>query len=215
MPEQIFDFQNSNNDFTQGSKLIDYKDAHIQNQINIFNSYKTFKPLVNFKNEINIRKQITDNQNMIFYGFAIYLFVIVILLILKSFPNFFSTNFPTFNIFSESFISWSILIIILIISFFTLSIIRRQGKLKIKENKITIKFNSCNKKEQLKYAKGIDYKDIRSILKQKTIAGYAIFICKIDELEPYIQFNVDSIHTALAIEELIISKISKVENERI
>ena len=185
----------------------------VQNQIktqnNFFNSYKTFKPLVNYKNKINVRKQITDNQNMIFYGFAIYLFVIVILLILKSFPNFFSTNFPTFNIFSESFISWSILIIILIISFFTLSIIRRQGNLKIEENKITIKFNFYNKKEQTKYNEGVEYINIRSILKQKTIAGYAIFICKIDELEPYIQFNVDSIHTALAIEELIISKISK------
>jgi hypothetical protein len=203
MPEQSFDFRNSNNDFTQGSKLIDYKDAHIQNQNNIFNSYKTFKPLINHKKEINIRKQITDNQNIFFYALTSYVFIIVGL-------YFFSKEFSSLfqiNIFSELLIDWSILISILIISFFILSIIIRQGKLKIEENKIFIKFGK-NEEE-------IEYENIRSILKQKTIAGYAIFICKIDELEPYIQFNVDSIHVALAIEELIISKISKIENERI
>ena len=64
-----------------------------------------------------------------------------------------------------------------------------------------------------KYKKEIEYENVRSILKQKTIVGYAIFICKIDELEPYIQFNVNSIHVALAIEELIISKISETKSK--
>lgn len=202
MPEQSIDFRNSDNNFTQGSKLIDYKDAHIQNQNNIFNSYKTFKPLTNYEKEIKIRKQIADNQNIFFYGLTSYVFIIVSLyLFSKEFSNLFQINIFSFNIFSELLIDWSILISILIISFFILSIIIRQGKLKIEENKIFIKFGK-NEEE-------IEYENIRSILKQKTIAGYAIFICKIDELEPYIQFNVDSIHVALAIEELIISKISE------
>jgi hypothetical protein len=196
--------ENKSNIYTQTGT----NSQQIGTQNNIFNSYKTFKPLINHKKEINIRKQITDNQNIFFYGLTSYVFIIVGLYFFsKEFSSLFQINIFSFNIFSELLIDWSILISILIISFFILSIIIRQGKLKIEENKIFIKFGK-NEEE-------IEYENIRSILKQKTIAGYAIFICKIDELEPYIQFNVDSIHVALAIEELIISKISKIENERI
>lgn len=198
MPEQNFDFRNSNNDFTQGSKLIDYKNAHIQNQNNIFNSYKTFKPLVNHKKEINIRKQILDNQNMIFYIFALFIFSIGIL-------KFFDLKILGYKLDEEMFIYLSIFIIYILISFFVFLIITSKGYLKIEENSICINFK--------KYKKEIEYENVRSILKQKTIVGYAIFICKIDELEPYIQFNVNSIHVALAIEELIISKISETKSK--
>ena len=198
MPEQNFDFRNSNNDFTQGSKLIDYKNAHIQNQNNIFNSYKTFKPLINHKKEINIRKQILDNQNMIFYIFALFIFSIGIL-------KFFDLKILGYKLDEEMFIYLSIFIIYILISFFVFLIITSKGYLKIEENSICINFK--------KYKKEIEYENVRSILKQKTIVGYAIFICKIDELEPYIQFNVNSIHVALAIEELIISKISETKSK--
>lgn len=198
MPEQNFDFRNSNNDFTQGSKLIDYKNAHIQNQNNIFNSYKTFKPLINHKKEINIRKQILDNQNMIFYIFALFIFLIGIL-------KFFDLKILGYKLDEEMFIYLSIFIIYILISFFVFLIITSKGYLKIEENSICINFK--------KYKKEIEYENVRSILKQKTIVGYAIFICKINELEPYIQFNVDSIHVALAIEELIISKISETKSK--
>lgn len=198
MPEQSFDFRNSNNDFTQGSKLIDYKNAHIQNQNNIFNSYKTFKPLINHKKEINIRKQILDNQNMIFYIFALFIFSIGIL-------KFFDLKILGYKLDEEMFIYLSIFIIYILISFFVFLIITSKGYLKIEENNICINFK--------KYKKEIEYENVRSILKQKTIVGYAIFICKIDELEPYIQFNVNSIHVALAIEELIISKISETKSK--
>ena len=198
MPEQNFDFRNSNNDFTQGSKLIDYKNAHIQNQNNIFNSYKTFKPLVNHKKEINIRKQILDNQNMIFYIFALFIFSIGIL-------KFFDLKILGYKLDEEMFIYLSIFIIYILISFFVFLIITSKGYLKIEENSICINFK--------KYKKEIEYENVRSILKQKTIVGYAIFICKIDELEPYIQFNINSVHVALAIEELIISKISETKSK--
>ncbi len=198
MPEQSFDFRNSNNDFTKGSKLIDYKDALILNQNNIFNSYKTFKPLVNHKKEINIRKQILDNQNMIFYIFALFIFSIGIL-------KFFDLKILGYKLDEEMFIYLSIFIIYILISFFVFLIITSKGYLKIEENSICINFK--------KYKKEIEYENVRSILKQKTIVGYAIFICKIDELEPYIQFNVNSIHVALAIEELIISKISETKSK--
>lgn len=205
---QINNFQNSENETGQN-----LNGATIEQQINIFNSYKTFKPLLNYKKEINIRKQITDNQNIFFYGLTSYVFIIASLYFFsKKFSSLFQLNIFSFNIFSELLIDWSILIAILIINFFILSIIVRPGKLRIEENKIIIEFYieffNINKKFFYK-RKAIHYKYIRSILKQKTIAGYAIFICKIDELEPYIQFNVDSIHTALAIEELIINKISE------
>lgn len=193
----------------------------IGTQNNIFNSIKTFRPLTNYRKKIKIRKQITDNQNMFFYGFTSYGFIIIFLYYFsKQFSNSFQLNLFSFSIFSQLLIEWSFVVILFIVNFFILSIILRQGKLKIKKNEIKLYFFnknifSKNIRSALKQKTIIlNYQDIRSILKQKTIVGYAIFICKKDEILPFIQFNVDSLHVALAIEELITNKISKVENER-
>ncbi|MCT7630254.1 hypothetical protein N5U06_05845 [Aliarcobacter butzleri] len=200
MPEQIFDFKNSNNEFTGDSKLIDNKDAHIQNQNNIFNSYTTFKPLKIEDSDsikIEIRKQFLDNQNIRFYAFFSLLFVMTIFFV-------FDFEILGFNLDLESFIILLGYVSLLVFNFFIFSIIFNKGTLEIEENKILIKFRK-NRKE-------IKYSEIRSILKQISITGYVIYISKENSIQPYLQFNVDSIHTALAIEQLIISKIAEIKN---
>lgn len=198
MPIQSFDFKNSNNEFTGDSKLIDYKDAHINNINNIFNSYTTFKPFkIEDLTKIEIRKQILDNQNIRFCGFSLLVFLISIL-------YFFDLKILGFKLDFQSFTILVGYIVLLIIVFFSFSIIFNKGELKIEENKIIIKFKK-NEKE-------IEYSKIRSILKQPTIIGYVLYICREDSIKPYLQFNVDSIHTALAIEQLIISKITEIKN---
>ena len=198
MPEQNFDFRNSNHKFSKSSKLIDNKNAHIQNQNNIFNSYTTFKPLkIEDSAKIEIRKQFLDNQNMRFYGFSFLVFLISIL-------YFFDLKILGFKLDFQNFIILVSYIIFLLIAFFTFSIILNKGELKIEKNKILIKFRK-NQKE-------IEYSEIRSILKQTTITGYVLYISKENSIQPYLQFNVDSIHTALAIEQLIVSKITEIKN---
>jgi hypothetical protein len=54
MSEQNFDFQNSNNEFTDNSKLIDNKDAQIQNQNIIFLNSNEF--IITFKYDSNFRE---------------------------------------------------------------------------------------------------------------------------------------------------------------
>ena len=198
MPEQNFDFRNSNHKFSKSSKLIDNKNAHIQNQNNIFNSYTTFKPLkIEDSAKIEIRKQFLDNQNMRFYGFSFLVFLMSILYL-------FDLKILGFKLDFQNFIILVSYIIFLLIAFFTFSIILNKGELKIEKNKILIKFRK-NQKE-------IEYSEIRSILKQTTITGYVLYISKENSIQPYLQFNVDSIHTALAIEQLIVSKITEIKN---
>ena len=198
MPEQNFDFRNSNHKFSKSSKLIDNKNAHIQNQNNIFNSYTTFKPLkIEDSAKIEIRKQFLDNQNMRFYGFSFLVFLMSILYL-------FDLKILGFKLDFQNFIILVSYIIFLLISFFTFSIILNKCELKIEKNKILIKFRK-NQKE-------IEYSEIRSILKQTTITGYVLYISKENSIQPYLQFNVDSIHTALAIEQLIVSKITEIKN---
>lgn len=54
MSEQYFDFRNSNNEFTENSKLMDYKDAQIQNQNIIFLNSNEF--IITFKYDSNFRE---------------------------------------------------------------------------------------------------------------------------------------------------------------
>lgn len=54
MSGQNFDFQNSNNEFTENSKLIDNKDAQIQNQNIIFLNSNEF--IITFKYDSNFRE---------------------------------------------------------------------------------------------------------------------------------------------------------------
>ena len=60
----------------------------------------------------------------------------------------------------------------------------------------------------------IYFKDIRSFLKQKSIFGYQFFIYEKTKIEPKFGFTFFSIHKAIAIEELLKSKINKAINEK-
>lgn len=53
----------------------------------------------------------------------------------------------------------------------------------------------------------LKYTQIRSLLKMKDLVGYSINLYSTDKIEPCISFNTESIHTANAVEELIINKI--------
>ena len=63
--------------------------------------------------------------------------------------------------------------------------------------------------------KEINFIDIRSFLKEKDLLGHQFFIYKKNKINPYIKFSVSSIHTAIAIEELLKYNIgkAKVSNE--
>ena len=54
----------------------------------------------------------------------------------------------------------------------------------------------------------INFKDIRSFAMEWDLMGYQFYIYPINEIEPKIQFSVDTIHIKLAIEELLPNKIN-------
>ena len=58
----------------------------------------------------------------------------------------------------------------------------------------------------------INFENVRSILKIKTISGYTIYIYKVNEIMPIISFDVSSLHEANAIYELIIHYIQDNKN---
>jgi len=51
------------------------------------------------------------------------------------------------------------------------------------------------------------YEDVRSVLKIKDLIGYSIFIYSVDEIFPVIEFNLETIHEANAMNDFIIQKI--------
>lgn len=56
--------------------------------------------------------------------------------------------------------------------------------------------------------KELQFKDIRSMMKKKDLVGFSIYIYKVDEIYPTLEFNVESIHLANAIEEIILNKLT-------
>ena len=69
-------------------------------------------------------------------------------------------------------------------------------KLILYNNKLILEHENGKKEE-------IYFINIRSFLKEKFIFSYQFFIYEDDELEPKIKFSTTSIHTAIAIEELL------------
>ena len=61
----------------------------------------------------------------------------------------------------------------------------------------------------------IDFINIRSFFKEKFIFSYQFFIYEEDKIEPKIKFRITSIHTAIAIEELLKHRINdKIDRAR-
>ena len=75
-------------------------------------------------------------------------------------------------------------------------------KLILDNNKLILEHDNGKKEE-------IYFINIRSFLKEKFIFSYQFFIYEDDELEPKIKFSTTSIHTAIAIEELLKFKINE------
>ena len=73
---------------------------------------------------------------------------------------------------------------------------------KLSNNKLILEHENGKKEE-------IYFINIRSFLKEKFIFSYQFFIYEDDELEPKIKFSTTSIHTAIAIEELLKFKINE------
>lgn len=53
----------------------------------------------------------------------------------------------------------------------------------------------------------LKYNEMRSLLKMKDLIGYSINLYKIDEIYPCLSFNIENIHAANAIEQLITSSL--------
>ena len=88
------------------------------------------------------------------------------------------------------------------------SIKKWKANLIIEDGKLVLEQANGVKKED------IYFKDIRSFLKQKSIFGYQFFIYEKTKIEPKFGFTFFSIHKAIAIEELLKSKINKAINEK-
>ena len=72
-------------------------------------------------------------------------------------------------------------------------------QISINENEIVLHEKSGDKK--------INFSDIRSYLKMSDLIGYSIYIYHENKIFPYIEFSVQSVHMANAIEELLLNKI--------
>ena len=85
----------------------------------------------------------------------------------------------------------------------------KKDKAYIKINENSLIFTRIKTQEIIE----INFEDIRSFNTEWDFMGYQFYIYPINEIEPKIQFSVDTIHIKLAIEELLPYKINN--NEKI
>ena len=80
----------------------------------------------------------------------------------------------------------------------------KKDKAYIKINENSLIFTRIKTQEIIE----INFEDIRSFSTEWDFMGYQFYIYPINEIEPKIQFSVDTIHIKLAIEELLPNKIN-------
>ena len=80
----------------------------------------------------------------------------------------------------------------------------KKDKAYIRINDKSLIFTRIKTQETIK----INFKDIRSFAMEWDFMGYQFYIYPINEIEPKIQFSVDTIHAKLAIDELLSYKIN-------
>ena len=168
----------------------------IYKQINNFYSSIIFKSL-QIKNELKIKVfhnfiNKIDLSRLIFSAFLSSFFVVLFFIYYLGFePNIIEfLQSVVFVFFILSIFFTAILFFMRYFPALYLVIHKNKIELKQKNKEVTIK-----------------YDEIRSILKMKDLVGYSIYIYKKDELYPYISFNTECIHTANALEQLIINKV--------
>ena len=80
----------------------------------------------------------------------------------------------------------------------------KKDKAYIKINENSLIFTRIKTQEIIE----INFEDIRSFNTEWDFMGYQFYIYPINEIEPKIQFSVDTIHAKLAIDELLLYKIN-------
>ncbi len=169
--------------------------SHNIGQQNINFNYNTFKIPLESKEKISAKfVSLTLKEKYLTYFFMIFLILSAI-----------------FLIYTKS-IFWSLISIFSFLIYFLFLIYFSDKKwsvnLVIKDDKLILEEISGEKKDE------IDFKDIRSFLKQKSLFGYQFFIYEKTKIEPKFGFAFFSIHKAVAIEELLKSKIETLINEK-
>lgn len=188
--------------------------------LTIYNGLYPIKPLKNYDDEISVQKISFTRQNkMTLFVVLSSLFIIFISAIL--FPHFIyimEDGTKIINIIGF-FISIFMLLTICFAFYMLISIFidnKNSSKLTLKNDQLTLIF----KKNVLK---SIKYKDIRLFKLEKNILGFGtnFFIYKINEIEPYLSFRIVSVHTVIAVEELLnyirskeIDELIKKENDK-
>ena len=163
--------------------------------LKIMNSLKIKEDL-----EIKVYKNVINKieiSNLLFGAFLMSLIYLVFVWLFDIKP--YSTEFIRTLIFLFLIISG----IFIFLSFFS----RYFSSMQLTLNEEAVKLKKGEKDIVLKYS------EIRSILKMKDLVGYSINIYKIDEINPSISFNTESIHFANAINELIVNHITNEKNK--
>ena len=158
----------------------------IQTQINYF-GYRSFIPLTNYNKNINARFIKYTRREKIENSLKI----TIPMLIMAIWIN---------NLVSSLFFISLFAICFYFIIFFQI----KKDKAYIKINENSLIFTRIKTQEIIE----INFEDIRSFAMEWDFMGYQFYIYPINEIEPKIQFSVDTIHIKLAIEELLTYKIN-------
>ena len=163
------------------------------NQIqNNYFGYRSFIPLTNYDKNINARFIKYTRREKIENSLKITIPMLIIAIWINNLAG------------SLFFISLFAICFYFIIFF---QIKKDKAYIKINENSLI--FTRIKTQEIIE----INFEDIRSFNTEWDFMGYQFYIYPINEIEPKIQFSVDTIHIKLAIEELLPYKINN--NEKI
>ena len=158
------------------------------NQIqNNYFGYRSFIPLTNYDKNINARFIKYTRREKIENSLKI----IIPMFIMSIWIN---------NLESSLFFISLFAICFYFIIFFQI----KKDKAYIKINENSLIFTRIKTQEIIE----INFEDIRSFAMEWDFMGYQFYIYPINEIEPKIQFSVDTIHIKLAIEELLTYKIN-------
>jgi hypothetical protein len=196
MSETVIQTQTNKFEHSSNTTAQDFKDATIEIQNNFYSSV-IFKPMQINKN-IKLR---------VFHNFLnpIYLSHLYFALFLSSFVAIALLNYLLgfqFNI-KEYFLAVGFIFLLLSVFFLLLLFVMRY---------FPMMYLTIQKEEIILEQKGkniliLKYNEMRSLLKMKDLIGYSINLYKIDEIYPCLSFNIENIHAANAIEQLITSSL--------
>ncbi len=191
-----------------GQKIDSVSNSNVANNVNtqIQNNYSlnTFnKPIKNYKKPIDVKSKTIFDKNSFYSILCIKMIFAFNLIVVLPLIYYFLTNDKDITLTSISII-YLIFIFYIGYKFFRYFLNFNSDNLKLilDNNKLILEHENGKKEE-------IYFINIRSFLKEKFIFSYQFFIYEDDELEPKIKFSTTSIHTAIAIEELLKFKINE------